>query len=468
MFNLDLRNRRIFTAILVISVVSRLAAALWMGDKVVNLPGTFDQISYHNLALRVLGGHGFSFGETWWPITAADAPTAHWSFFYTFYLVFIYTLFGPHPIAARLIQAIIVGILHPLLVMLIGRRLFGETVGLAAAAVTAVYVYFIYYAGTLMTEPFYITAILAALLTIMELTRRLAAPSEPRSKGQVLLLAVTLGLVLGCIVLMRQVFMAFVPFLFLWILLAAGKKRLLASALAAAVSVAVIAAMILPFTLFNYGRFGRMVLLNTNAGYAFFYANHPIYGARFVPILTPEMGTYQDLIPEELRTLDEAALDQELMRRGMQFVFDDPLRYIQLSISRVPAFFMFWPSPESGMVSNISRVGSFGIFWPFMLYGAGLALFHKKYRVALTSPALLILGFAIIYTGIHLLSWALIRYRLPVDAVMIVFAGLALVDLSERARNWLARSRETARQTSASTANHIVKNSAKNQGGTRL
>jgi hypothetical protein len=33
---------------------------------------------------------------------------------------------------------------------------------------------------------------------------------------------------------------------------------------------------------------------------------------------------------------------------------------------------------------------------------------------------------------IHLLSWALIRYRLPVDAVLIVFAGLAFVDLYTR------------------------------------
>lgn len=437
----SLRNRRILAAILAVSVLLRVAAALLLGNEVVDLPGTFDQISYHNLALRVLDGHGFTFGETWWPITAAGAPTAHWSFLYTFYLVFIYTLFGPHPIAARLIQAIVVGMLHPLLVMLIGRKLFGEKVALAGAAITAVYAYFVYYSGTLMTEPFYITAILAVLLAITELAGRIAAPKPPRSKAQIYLLAAALGFGLGCVVLMRQVFLMFVPFLFLWMLLTVGKKRLLAAIGPVVVSGAIIAAMILPFTLFNYSRFGRMVLLNTNAGYAFFYANHPIYGSRFVPILTPEMGSYQDLIPVELRTLDEAALDQELLRRGMQFIFDDPLRYIQLSVSRIPAFFMFWPSSASGTISNISRVGSFGIMWPFMLYGAGVALFSKKHRIALTSPVLLLLGFAVIYTAIHLLSWALIRYRVPVDAVMIIFAGLAVVDLFQRVRAWLAQRR---------------------------
>ena len=38
---------------------------------------------------------------------------------------------------------------------------------------------------------------------------------------------------------------------------------------------------------------------------------------------------------------------------------------------------------------------------------------------------LLMFGFMVIYTGIHILSWTLVRYRLPVDAVALIFAGLA-------------------------------------------
>ncbi|MCG7754902.1 glycosyltransferase family 39 protein, partial [Flavihumibacter cheonanensis] len=96
----------------------------------------FDQISYNNLAQRVLGGDGFTFGELWWPLTAPGEPTAHWSFLYTLYLVIVYAIFGPNPLAARLIQAVIVGILHPLLAYLIGKRVFGQIAGLIAAAIT--------------------------------------------------------------------------------------------------------------------------------------------------------------------------------------------------------------------------------------------------------------------------------------------------------------------------------------------
>jgi len=79
------------------------------GEMLTDVPGTFDEVSYHNLALRVMDGHGFSFGERWWPGTAGNEPTAHWSYLYTIYLVVIYSIFGPSPLLARLLQAIVVG-----------------------------------------------------------------------------------------------------------------------------------------------------------------------------------------------------------------------------------------------------------------------------------------------------------------------------------------------------------------------
>ena len=149
------------------------------------------------------------------------------------------------------------------------------------------------------------------------------------------------------------------------------------------------------------------------------------------------VNDYQSLIPKDLQSLDEAALDQALLIRGLKIVIDDPLRYIKLSISRIPVYFMFWPSSDSGTISNIARVGSFGIFWPFMLYGIILTTFSRKYSSGLKSPAFLLLLFSIIYSIIHLLTWALIRYRLPVDAVLLVFASLAIVNIYLHISGWL-------------------------------
>ncbi|MBE7529419.1 MAG: glycosyltransferase family 39 protein [Ardenticatenaceae bacterium] len=386
------------------------------------LPGTFDQISYHNLALRINDGYGFTFGVGWWPVTEANAPTAHWSYLYTTYVAFIYKLFGPNPVAPRLLQAVIVGILQPYLAYLIGRRIFNTTVGLIAAAFTAVYIYFVYYAAALMTEPFYITFILASFYVTM-----LIADSEKKPDIKWVL---ALGFLLGLIVLLRQLYMLIIPFQLLWLMWARFKRdRWFPLAEAMLVGI-VIMAMVLPFTYSNYKRFNRFVLLNTNAGYAFYWANHPAYGTRFIPI----RDDYTQLIPEELlsQNLDEAALDQELLKLGLSFITDDPGRIIQLSLSRVPIYFMFWPSTESGMVSNVTRVGSFGLLLPLMVYGVFLALRRNWSWALLHHPIFLLLLFALLYTDIHLLSWALIRYRLPVDAVLLIFAGYGLYDLAQR------------------------------------
>jgi 4-amino-4-deoxy-L-arabinose transferase-like glycosyltransferase len=438
------RSNRWLAGIIAASVIFRVVAAGLLGDQVVNLPGTFDQISYNNLALRVLNGHGFSFGETWWPITPAGAPTAHWSFLYTLYLVAVYSIFGLHPLIARLIQAVLTGLLQPYLAYLIGARLFNKTVGLVSAGLSSVYAYFIYYGAALMTEPFFITAVMAGLYLTMLLAAPVIQPEIKTFTLNRLRLYIFAGLLMGAAVLLRQLWLLLIPFLFFWILWAHRKQGLRSTLIGLSTSSLIIIFMIAPFTIYNFSRFGRFVLLNTNSGFAFFWANHPIYGTHFQSILPPDSGDYQSLIPPELRNLDEAALDQALLKRGIQFVIDDPGRYILLSISKIPAYFMFWPSKDSGLVSNLARVGSFGMLWPFMLYGLLYSREnHNHSRLkGLSSSSLLLIGVVSIYTMIHLLSWALIRYRLPVDAILIVFAGWAFVDLAQRLaawRKWIVR-----------------------------
>lgn len=429
------RDRNILIAIITISVTVRVIAALYLGNRVEILPGIYDQISYHTLSLRIIGGHGLTFGEYWWPATQADAPTAHWSYLYLGYLSAIYKIVGVNPLVARLIQAIIVGVLQPYLAFLIGRRVFNQTVGLASAALTAIYGYFIYYAAALMTESFYIVAIMVSLYLAILLTDLGSASESKPGIGRKIKWGLALGIVLGIAILLRQLFLLFIPFLFFWVLWRAGKNQFGTLV----VSGVVILIMMLPFTIFNYIRFNRFVLLNTNAGFAFFWGNHPIYGNHFEPILPDDMGSYQDLIPENIRDLDEAALDQELLIRGVRFVLDDPIRYLRLSVSRIPPYIKFWPSSESSLVSNIVRVGSFGILLPFILYGLVLS-FVRRTKPLSKQPLSLLYLYIAVYSAIHVLSWTLIRYRLPVDAILVIFAGFGMIDLISRipkARVWL-------------------------------
>jgi hypothetical protein len=222
----------------------------------------------------------------------------------------------------------------------------------------------------------------------------------------------------------------FIPILFAWLLWRSyhnqqrAVRRMLGTLVGAT---AVVIMLILPWTVRNYRAFDSFVLLNTNAGFAFFWGNHPIHGQEFIPILPWSGPSYQELIPEELRGLNEAELDRALLKRGLGFIAEDPGRYVILSLTRIEEYFKFWPSADSGPVSNVARVFSFGLLLPFMLYGLILG-----FRRSLSSEALILYLFLLTYTGIHVLTWTLIRYRLPIDAVLLVFAGLALVDIYAR------------------------------------
>lgn len=412
--------------IVLVAISLRVAAALYLGDRVVELPGTFDQISYDMLAQRVLTGHGFTVATDWWPVTPAGEPTAHWSYLYTLYLVVVYGLFGHHPLVARLLQAIMAGLLMPWLAFRLGQRHFGRSVGLVAAGLMAIYAYFVYYAAALMTETFYIIAVLWTL----DLAGQLGQDSDRTVYSAFRVEWLLLGLALALAVLLRQLFLLFVPMLFAWLLWRSrsyplrSSKQVMGGILLAT---AVLAVAIVPWTLHNWRAFGSFVLLNTNAGFALFWSNHPIHGSSFIPILPADGPSYQDLIPQELRGLNEAELDRTLLRRALAFILADPGRYLVLSISRLKDYFMFWPSTESGLVSNVSRLLSFGILWPLMLYGLICSV-----RRCLSSGALLLYIFVASYTAMHLLSWALVRYRLPVDAVLLLFAAVTMVAIQAR------------------------------------
>ncbi len=226
--------------------------------------------------------------------------------------------------------------------------------------------------------------------------------------------------------------MLLIPFFLLWLAWATFRCFRQIPLVPVAIVGGIVALLILPFTVYNATRFDTPVLLNTNAGYAFFWANHPVYETRFVGILPPGSGTYQDMIPEELRHLDEAALEQALMERGIRFVLDDPGRYILLSLSRIPVYFKFWPTADSGLISNVSRVASFALFLPFMLGGLAYSLLSPTVRRTTWSQASLLWLFMVLYAGVHLASWALIRYRLPIDALLVIYAGLAISALVDR------------------------------------
>lgn len=438
-------------AILALAVLLRLGVALYLGDEVDAPELLQDQRSYHALGGRLVSGHGFSFAENWYPFTQAEAPTSHWSFLYSLLVAGVYAFTGAHPLAMRLVQAVLGGLLLPWMVCRLAKALFSdpraengqatETIALVAALVAAVYPYFVLYSATLMTETLFISTLLWSLERGLALANRLRDRSSTRSLWQLsptsgLSLGLTLGLSLGLATLLRQSILPWVLVLFLYLLWLGWRTgRLRATVITLTVAGLILVAFIAPFTVRNYLVYDDFLLLNSNAGYAMYSAQHPMHGTSFREFDAAPL-------PEGMWGRPEPEMDRALMRQGIQFIVDDPGRYLLLSLSRVRAFFEFWPTPDTTLLHNIGRTASFGLLLPFLLYGMVLAVRRPGF---VKRNALLFL-FAAFYTVLHVLTWAMVRYRLPVDAALIPLAALAVVDLFQRARALIARRVSQVRQ----------------------
>jgi hypothetical protein len=424
-------SRLYLASILVLAVLLRIAVAVYLGNEVDAPALLTDQRSYHALGARLISGHGFSFERDWYPFTPADTPTAHWSFLYSLFAAGVYALSGAQPLTMRLVQAVLGGLLLPCMVYRLAKSLFSdrtaeagqmaETIALVAAFLAAIYAYFVLYAATLMTETFFIVVVLWSLERGLALAGRLRRQPSLRSLWP---LGLALGVSLGLATLLRQSILPWVPVLYLYLLWHGWRtKHLRVTVVTLALAGLILIAFVAPWTVRNYLVYDDFLLLNSNAGFAMYSAQHPMHGTNFREFDAAPLpdGTWGRPEPE---------LDRELMREGIQFVLDDPGRYLLLSLSRIRAFFEFWPTSDTTLLNNVGRTGSFGLLLPFLLYGLFLAVRRPGF---VKRNALLFL-FAGFYTIVHLLTWAMVRYRLPVDAVLLPLAALAVVDLLQRAR----------------------------------
>ena len=311
--------------ILAVSVLVRIGVAVYLGDVVDAPPLLTDQRSYHALGVRLVEGYGYTFNHDWYPFTPADTPTSHWSFLYSLFVAAVYALFGAHPLAVRLVQAVLGGLLLPWVVYRLARQVVSweETaepsdgggvhyVPIISAAVAAIYGYFILYATTIMTETFYIIALLWSLEVGLRISNNLRN-DETIPSGMI----VQLGLSLGLAALLRQSILPWIPVLFLWLLWQAwrGGRRLLSAARTLVGVSSILAVCILPWTYRNFQVHGQFLLLNSNAGYAMYSAQHPMHGASFSEFDAKP-------VPEGWWGQPEPELDRNLMRLGIQFVLE--------------------------------------------------------------------------------------------------------------------------------------------------
>ena len=297
----------------------------------------------------------------------------------------------------------------------IGRELFRDRrVAVLGAVAVALYPPLIWHSVHLMTEPLFIFFMTVAAWLLLRSRRESGYGS-----------AVAAGIAAGLGTLTRSVLAGFVPVAGVWLWLARGRgPRALA---AMAIFWAATGAVITPWVVRNAVIFGRFVPSTTDFGHGFYVANNAKSLDDPRGFHAPDSWAFIRKTPAEVP--GELEVRRRLTAITLRFIRDNPAGYAKLVLSRLWTFWRPWP--HAAFVSR-SHVAIYGLsFVPaFLLMVPGLIWAWR--RGPNRSGHALVLLLVLFMTGIHAMVLAMLRYRVPMMPILLMYSAFTVVALWDK------------------------------------
>jgi len=376
-----------------------------------------------------------AFGGDTGPTTLMQAPLYPWL------LSIIYRVFGPSPDVVRIVQAL-VGTASCGLIMLSARRFFKSNgAALIAGLLAALYAPLIFYEGLLLPATL-IVFLNILFVAIMGVERRPRAPGLFAS-----------GAVLGIAGAANPPTLLLFPFALFHLYFAApganrapGReepaarpaRRFLKDSLVVALGLVV---ALTPVAARNALRTGEFIPVSTGAGPNFYIGNNqaangfyqaPVYRGLSLGGTPEEQSINMARVAsrESRRDLSPAEISRFWLDAGFDYIRENPRAWCSLLWKK---FLFFWNGYERANVENFHfhrrfpgvlalPLPVFGIIAPLGLLG--MFLTRNRWK-----KLWLLYGGVAAYLLTALIFYVLARYRLPVVAFLLPFAGAAVWEL---------------------------------------
>lgn len=352
-----------------------------------------DAHDWMSIAWSIAQGHGF--GDSW-------RPPGH-----AFFLGGIFFVFGKSVAAARVIQSLL-GAFVCLLTYKTGKRLFSETAGRIAGALMAFYPYAIAQTGDLISESFFTFMIALAVYHIVK-------TAETPSWRNIALTGVAMGLA-------GLTKSTILPFFFLacaWLWWQTGKFR------AGFVAGIFTLLTIMPWTLRNYYHYDKSYVMPVSTPWLTFYfslcdgayqqeklgeLDTPMPDDVAARVLPPD-AAYMDSLPPPAR-------DKYCRETALAWIKANPEKFSELLGRRLVHFWRLYPLMAYKW-QKYAAMATSGVYIPLCFIGIILSIREFK------KTSLLISMFAT-YSLVHMIFFSMLRYRVPLDPYVIIFAGYSI------------------------------------------
>ncbi len=373
--------------VLLIALSLRIGYVLTLEDKLY-FP---DSSRYYRIGVDLAEGRGYS--------SAFTAPL------YPLFLSGTYRLFGDSYLIVRIIQAFI-GTASVFLIYLLGKDVFSRKVGLVASFISAFYPFFIFFTGLLLTE----TLFMFLLLSLIYLLQRAVAAKKIHS-------VIGAGFIAGLGILIKPLMAYFLPFAFFVLLITWHNKRQVISC--GLLIIALAAAVLSPWTIRNYQRFGKFIPLTTGGGITLYESNNPR--------ATGGPGYENITWTDEMGKMNEVELDRYFRREAIKFLVRNPKRTIRFAWIKFRRFWNVVPNVKEYSSLRYKLVSLFS-YGPILLFAiGGIILTAKRWR-----EVILLYLPVIFFTLVHLIILGSIRYRVPIMPFVIIFSSVGLNRLGEK------------------------------------
>jgi hypothetical protein len=412
------RANPVLTVIVTVAFALRLGWVLYVDvEAPVAWQLSGDQFSYYTYGRQIADGIGYESYIT-------GEPTAYYPIGYPAILAALFFVVGHTPlpddyVLAANVMHVVLGTASVVLGYLIGRRLLGRVAGLVAAGILAVFPNLVFQVASFQLEVTFIFLCLAALAIVVLHDWATGPPSTPR------LLA--FGAVLGVSVLVRPFSIWFVGALLVAALAAhLGWRRSLA---VAAIPLAVVVVMSVPWTIRNAIRMDAFVVTSTNTGDTLCLDRFD--GATGEFRFADHEGCSDPNLPEVER-------NNASTRMAVRWVIDHPGREI-VQIGRRAR--LMYGSDHDGVEAvntlgggpvmadatarRLSRLADASFRVVGVLAAVGLVVLLGRANRRRPEVLVLLLSIASLVV-VPLLLWGNPRFHLPVSPFLAILAGVAV------------------------------------------
>ncbi len=373
----------------------RLVFALYWGGEI-RWP---DGREYHRLALGLVQEQAY--------LSETGEASAYWPPGYPAFMA----IFGAKVRFVKLVQ-VVLGTLVVFLIYSISRQRFDEKTSLLAAAFVAIYPIYVFASA----------AILSITLLTFLLTLGMKLSLGTLNTGSALRACLT-GLTGTAAALTSASALPAFILIALWLLIEGERLARGRGLRTAAILLLTLGISMVPWTMRNHQEFGRFVPVSLNGGFNAWLGNHPDARAEMGNRMSEAMQLEYDSIIEEYP--GEGEQDRAYWAKAREYIFEDPGRFIRLSLQKAINLWRLYPRPmtnngDNPTLQRLASIFSYGLALPFAILG--LVLSFRRWAGARLS-LLLFLS----YTVLHAVILSKYRFRLPLDALVLLFAAVGVL-----------------------------------------